>query len=72
MPILPLLHQPGGALDDLDEREENHLSDGDMALGGGKCKGWHSAGIFSFSNISIYAVACSLYTMRRRKNCLCY
>lgn len=36
MPVFPLLHEPGGALDDLDEREDNHLGDGNMALLWGK------------------------------------
>ena len=41
MPVFPLLHEPGGTLDDLDEREDNHLGDGNMALLWGKDESWH-------------------------------
>ena len=49
MPVFPLLHEPGGTLDDLDEREDDDLSNGDVALVWGKSEECHILRIFLYS-----------------------
>ena len=46
MPVFPLLQKPGGTLDDLDEREDDHLSNGNVALVCGEGWGWHISIVF--------------------------